>query len=125
MIHRLTRFNAVVGITGLLAAGGGAAMAARQSQAAQVVDISVERFSFTPSEFKVKAGQPVEIRLRSDDTDHGFRILDTEVNVTVPKRGKGVVTVVFEPPKPGRYAFECSRLCGAGHSFMRGTLIAE
>ncbi len=125
MIHRLTRFNAVVGITGLLAAGGGAAMAARQSQAAQVVDISVERFSFTPSEFKVKAGQPVEIRLRSDDTDHGFRILDTEVNVTVPKRGKGVVTVVFEPPKPGRYTFECSKLCGAGHSFMRGTLIAE
>ena len=125
MIHMLTRFNAVVGITGLLAAGGGAAMAARQTPSAQVVDISVERFSFTPSEFRVKAGQPVEIRLRSDDTDHGFRILDTDVNVTVPKRGKGVVTVVFEPPKPGRYAFECSKLCGAGHSFMRGTLIAE
>ena len=38
----------------------------------QVVEIAAERFSFTPSEFRVKADRPVEIRLRSDDTDHGF-----------------------------------------------------
>lgn len=94
-------------------------------QSIQVVEISVERFSFTPSEFRVKAGAPVEIRLRSDDTDHGFRIVGTEVNVSIPKRGRGVATVTFVPPKPGRYVFECSKLCGAGHSFMRGTLIAE
>jgi cytochrome c oxidase subunit 2 len=91
----------------------------------QVVEITVERFSFTPSEFRVQAGQPVEIRLRSEDTDHGFRIIGTDVNVTIPKRGRGVATVTFVPPKPGRYTFECSKLCGAGHSFMRGTLIAE
>jgi cytochrome c oxidase subunit 2 len=124
MTRIFTRFNLLVTSMGILAAFGGGAIAARQ-QAAQVVTITVERFSFTPSEVKIKAGQPVEIRLRSDDTDHGFRILDTDVNVTVPKRGKGTVTVVFEPPKPGRYAFECSKLCGAGHSFMRGTIVAE
>ena len=123
MTRMFTRFNVVVVTAGVIAAFGGA-IAARQ-QKPQVVNISVERFSFTPSEFKVKAGQPVEIRLRSDDTDHGFRILGTDVNVTIPKRGKGVATVVFEPPNPGRYTFECSKLCGAGHSFMRGTLIAE
>jgi cytochrome c oxidase subunit 2 len=94
-------------------------------QPTQVVDITVERFSFTPSEFRVKAGQPVEIRLQSEDTDHGFRIVGTDVNVIVPKRGRGTATVTFEPPKPGRYVFECSKLCGAGHSFMRGALIAE
>jgi cytochrome c oxidase subunit II len=124
MTRILTRFNVFVALLGLIAAFGGGAIAARQ-QKPQVVTISAERFSFTPSEIKVKAGQPVEIRLRSDDTDHGFRILDTDVNVIVPKRGKGEATVVFEPPKPGRYVFECSKLCGAGHSFMRGTLIAE
>jgi len=91
--------------------------------APHVIDVSAERFAFTPSEIKVKAGTPLEFRLRSDDTSHGFRILDTSVNVRIPKRGKGVTTVVFEPPKPGRYTFECSKLCGAGHSFMRGTLI--
>jgi cytochrome c oxidase subunit 2 len=91
----------------------------------QVVDITAERFSFTPSEFRVKADAPVEIRLRSDDTNHGFRILGTEINIILPKRGKGGATVTFQPPKPGRYVFECSKLCGAGHAFMRGTLIAE
>jgi cytochrome c oxidase subunit 2 len=111
---------------------GGAAVAASfvatsvvARQSTQVVDITVERFSFTPSEFRVKAGQPVEIRLQSEDTDHGFRIVGTDVNVIVPKRGRGTATVTFEPPKPGRYVFECSKLCGAGHSFMRGAIVAE
>lgn len=92
---------------------------------AQVIEIAAERFSFTPSEFRVKADAPVEIRLRSDDTDHGFRILGTDINIIIPKRGKGAATVTFQPPKAGRYIFECSKLCGAGHAFMRGTLIAE
>jgi cytochrome c oxidase subunit 2 len=91
----------------------------------QVVEIAAERFSFTPSEVRVKADRPVEIRLTSDDTDHGFRILGTDINVIIPKRGKGEATVTFQAPKAGRYTFECSKLCGAGHAFMRGTLIAE
>lgn len=125
MKHVFTRFNVLLVMTGLLAASTGASMATALQQKPQVIEIFVERFSFTPSEFKVKAGTPVEIRLRSDDTDHGFRIVGTDVNVQIPKRGKGVVTVTFVPPQPGRYVFECSKLCGAGHSFMRGTLIAE
>jgi cytochrome c oxidase subunit 2 len=112
---------ALAGIAGL----DGVSTSAVQNQTAQVVDISVERFSFTPSEFRVKAGEPVEIRLRSDDTNHGFHILGTDINITIPKRGRGVATVMFQPPTAGRYVFECSKLCGAGHSFMRGTLIAE
>ncbi len=111
-------------VTGLAASARPAARADRQDKP-QVVDIAAERFSFTPSEFRVKADAPVEIRLRSDDTDHGFRILGTDINIIIPKRGKGTATVTFQPPKPGRYIFECSKLCGAGHAFMRGTLIAE
>ena len=111
-------------VTGLAAAARPAATAAWQAKP-QVIDIDAERFSFTPSEFRVKADAPVEIRLRSDDTDHGFRILGTDINIIIPKRGKGTATVMFQPPNPGRYVFECSKLCGAGHAFMRGTLIAE
>ena len=111
--------------TGMFAGSSGALALNVRQQKAQVIDITVERFSFTPSEFRVKAGAPVEIRLRSEDTDHGFRSLGTDINVTIPKRGKGVATVTFQPPSAGRYVFECSKLCGAGHSFMRGTLIAE
>jgi cytochrome c oxidase subunit II len=112
-------------LVGMLAASVGVSVATAVQQKPQVVEIFVERFSFTPSEFKVKAGAPVEIHLRSDDTDHGFRIVGTDINVVIPKRGKGIATVTFVPPQPGRYVFECSKLCGAGHSFMRGTLVAE
>ena len=110
--------GAVVLVTTVLTPGTNAA------QESRVVEITAERFSFFPSEIKVKAGTRLEIRLRSDDTAHGFRIIGTDVDVVLPKRGRGVATVTFEP-KPGRYTFECSQLCGAGHEFMRGVIIAE
>jgi len=91
----------------------------------QTVDIVAERFSFTPSEVKTPVGATLTIRLTSDDTAHGFRIIGTNVNIEIPKRSRGVTTVSFTPETPGRYTFECSRLCGAGHSFMRGVIVAE
>jgi cytochrome c oxidase subunit 2 len=125
MRKMLTQLGTLAVLTGVLAFSTGASLAIALQQKPQVVEIFVERFSFTPSEFRVKAGAPVEIRLQSDDTDHGFRIIGTDVNVAIPKRGRGIATVTFVPPEAGRYVFECSKLCGAGHSFMRGTLIAE
>ncbi|HEY1306659.1 MAG TPA: cupredoxin domain-containing protein [Vicinamibacterales bacterium] len=91
---------------------------------AQVVEITAERFTFTPSEIRVKAGTRLEIRLRSEDTAHGFRIVGTDIDLELAKRGRGVKTVTFEPAA-GKYTFECSQLCGAGHEFMRGVIIAE
>ena len=43
----------------------------------------------------------------------------------MPKRGKGEVSVVLRIDKPGRYTFECNRMCGAGHNFMRGELVVR
>lgn len=91
--------------------------------ASKVVEISAERFAFTPSEIKTTVGTRLEIRVTSDDTTHGFRIVGADINVEVPKRGKGIATVVFTPTAPGRYTFECSHTCGAGHSFMRGVIV--
>jgi cytochrome c oxidase subunit 2 len=125
MTRIMTRRSLLVTLLGIVAGSAGGSTSAARRQSTQGIDITVERFSFTPSEFRVKAGAPVEIRLRSDDTDHGFRIIGTDINITIPKRGRGVARVTFQPPSAGRYVFECSRLCGAGHSFMRGTLIAE
>lgn len=93
------------------------------AQAAQTVDVLAERFTFTPSEIKTTVGTTLEIRLESDDTAHGFRIIGTDVNIEIPKRGRGTTTVTFTAEKAGRYTFECSHLCGAGHSFMRGVIV--
>ena len=89
----------------------------------QTVTVSAERFSFTPSELRTKVGVPIEIRLSSEDTDHGFRIPRTPIDIRIPKRGRGTAVVTFTPTAAGRYTFECSHVCGAGHSSMRGTIV--
>jgi cytochrome c oxidase subunit II len=99
------------------------ALAHHEIDEIEVIEVTAERFSFTPSEIRTKPGATLEFRLRSDDTNHGFRILGTDIKVIIPKRGQGVQTVRFTPDKPGRYTFECAKLCGAGHSFMRGVII--
>jgi cytochrome c oxidase subunit 2 len=96
-----------------------------RSQQPRVISITAERFSFTPSEIVVDAGEPIELRIKSDDTAHGFRIPGAGVNVVIPKRGRREAVVPFRAPEPGRYEFECSRMCGAGHNFMRGVLIVR
>lgn len=96
---------------------------AAAAQDVQVVEIAAERFSFSPSEVRVKAGTRLEIRLRSDDTVHGFHLVGTDIDLEIPGRGRGETTVMFQP-QAGRYTFECSHVCGAGHAFMRGVIIA-
>jgi len=90
-----------------------------------VIRVTAERFTFTPSQIKVKRGTVVEFHLRSEDTNHGFHILDSDAKVIIPKRGRGEATVIFRADTPGRYTFECSKMCGAGHSFMRGLITVD
>ena len=91
----------------------------------KVVHMTAERFAFSPSQVKVKAGTVVEFRIHSEDTNHGFRIPAAGINEVIPKRGRGELKVVFHADHPGRYEFECSKPCGAGHNMMRGVLIVE
>jgi cytochrome c oxidase subunit 2 len=91
----------------------------------KVVHVVAERFAFAPSEIVVEEGTVVEIQLRSDDTNHGFRIKGTSTNVVIPKRGRGTMTVTFEATTAGRYTFECSKMCGAGHSMMKGAIVVK
>ena len=99
--------------------------ASGSSQDRKVVAITAERYTFTPSQIKVKRGTVIEFRLRSEDTNHGFKIVGSDANVTIPKRGRGEATLTFTAHTPGRYTFECSKMCGAGHSFMRGEITVE
>ena len=89
----------------------------------RIVHVVAERFLFTPAQITVEAGTTLEIRLTSQDTDHGFRIVGhDEIDVIIPKRGRGEAKAVFEAVEPGEYRFECSHLCGAGHGYMSGVI---
>ena len=96
-----------------------------RSQQRRVVRITAERFVFTPSEIVVEPGEEIELRLKSDDTAHGFRLSGTSVNVVIPKRGRSELVTVVRLTEPGRYTFECTRMCGAGHNFMRGVIVVR
>ena len=115
-----SRWLAVV-VMGSLGLGLAPPPAASGAQA-RVVRITAERFAFTPAEVTVEPGTEIEFQLSSEDTAHGFRILGQSIDIAIPKRGRGAKTVRFTPPAEGSYTFECSRMCGAGHSFMRGTI---
>lgn len=108
----------------LLAAGGVGTNQAQQAER-RVIRMTAERFTFTPSRIVVETGEAIELRIASDDTAHGFRLQGTEINVVIPKRGLPETSVTFTAPAPGKYAFECTRMCGAGHNFMRGELIVR
>jgi len=92
------------------------------AQDREVVEVVAERFAFTPSRIEVTVGTTLELHLRSEDTDHGFHLVDGP-NVLIPKRRFGEAIVEFETDRPGTYRFECSKLCGAGHDFMRGEIV--
>jgi len=95
-----------------------------QTQPRRVITVVAERFAFTPSEVSIDAGEVIDLQLKSDDTAHGFRIAGV-TNVAVPKRGHPALVITIGPLAAGRYPFECSRVCGAGHNFMRGALVVR
>ncbi len=97
----------------------------KSQDAVKVIRVTAERFAFTPSEIVVEKGTVIEFHLTSDDTDHGFRIVDTELNAMIPKRRRGETVVKYIADTAGRFVIECSRPCGAGHTAMRATLVVK
>ena len=91
----------------------------------RVIRVVAERFVFVPSRIRLQLGETVELRIRSLDTNHGFRIEKTGVNAIIPKRGKGDARILFRAREKGVFRFHCSKACGAGHTIMRGRIVVE
>ena len=70
---------------------------------------------------KVVAGQPIHLRLTSDDVMHGFAVGQTDWPALDIKPGEVAETdLTFD--RPGRYTFYCTRWCGPNHWRMRGVI---
>lgn len=80
-----------------------------------------ESGGWTPADLTVAAGQPLHLRLTSDDVMHGFAIGQSDQPAVDVKPGEMTdLTLTFD--KPGTYTFYCTRWCGANHWRMRGTI---
>jgi len=80
-----------------------------------------ETGGWTPANLTVAAGQPLHLRLTSDDVMHGFAIGQSDQPAVDVKPGEMIDhSVTFYAP--GIYTFYCTRWCGPNHWRMRGTI---
>jgi cytochrome c oxidase subunit 2 len=98
--------------------------------AGNVIDISADMSGFSRKVVRVKAGEPVTVRLRSLDNSHHtdgggkhqWAVDELGVNIIAPSLGSSYKT--FTPDKPGTYAFYCDICCGGrANPTMSGRLI--
>ena len=89
----------------------------------RVVEITARRFQFTPAEVTLRKGEPVILRLHSEDVTHGFFTRALGIDTTV---GPGQPTEIpLTPLVAGRYTIICDHFCGSGHGNMKMTIVVE
>lgn len=89
----------------------------------QEFTITAQKWSFEPSEIKVKQGDQVHLTINSIDVMHGFSLNQYRIS-EILRLGK-TIEVNFVADKTGEFTFFCSVECGQGHGSMKGTLIVE
>ena len=74
-----------------------------------------------PGDLTTRVGEPLQLRLTSDDVVHGFAVGQAEWPSYDVLPGKVTeATLIFD--RPGKYQFYCTRWCGPNHWRMRGTI---
>ncbi len=94
-----------------------------RAEGPRVVEITARRFQFTPAEIHLRKGEPVVLRLRSEDVVHGFfeRTLGIDATITPGPATELRIT----PTTPGRHTVICDHFCGSGHGGMKMTIVVE
>jgi len=80
-----------------------------------------ENGGWSTMNLEAKVGEPLHLRLTSDDVVHGFALGQTNEPMLEILPGEFVETsLTFD--RPGTYTFYCTRWCGVNHWRMRGTI---
>ena len=88
----------------------------------QRVTVDMHSFYFEPNRIVVRAGRPVELRVRNRALVVPHELSIDELNVEVEKWGPGSARARFTAPKPGEYTFMC-HVDGHMKKGMTGTLV--
>ncbi len=100
--------------------------------AAHTIDLTADMGGFNQKEIRLKAGQPVTVRLTSLDNSHHtdgggqhqWAVDELGVSIVAPPLGNNWAT--FTPDKPGTYTYYCDICCGGrANPTMQGKLIVE
>ena len=97
-----------------------------EAKVTQHVKVTAVQFAWAMTPNVVRAGEPVEFRLRSNDVSHAFglfrgRRLEVQVQV-MPGRVQRLVHTFHEK---GTYTILCMEFCGLSHDRMRSQLVVR
>jgi len=88
-----------------------------------VVEITAKRFAFSPDKITLKKGQPVKLRIHSEDVTHGFFLRPLKLDEEIP--AGQTVDVTVTPQSAGTFTTICDHFCGANHGNMNMTIVVE
>ncbi len=89
----------------------------------QSLDISAERYKFTPELIRVNKGTLLTLRITSIEGTHGFQLKAFGIDVRLDEHETKIVELYAG--ERGEYPFRCSHLCGIGHLGMTGKIIVQ
>jgi cytochrome c oxidase subunit II len=89
----------------------------------KVIQVTAEKFKFTPAVIELKLGEPAVLELTTLDRKHGFQVSDLNIDESI-EPGK-VTRVRISPAKAGTFLFHCDVFCGSGHEEMAGEIVVK
>ena len=95
----------------------------RSDAGPRVVEISAKRYAFTPDEIHLKKGEPVVLRLTSQDRTHGFLMKKLGIDADIVPGRPTELTIT--PQIAGTFTTICDHYCGPGHGDMHMTIVVE
>jgi cytochrome c oxidase subunit II len=93
----------------------------RADPAPRVIDITAQRFQFSPTQITLKKGETVKFRLISQDVTHGFFLRALKLDEEIAPGQTNEVTVT--PQIAGTFTLICDHFCGANHGNMMMTVV--
>ena len=96
---------------------------AARSQEPRVITIAAQRFAFSPSDVRLKKGEPVTLCVSSADVTHGLYMKALGIDADIAP-GK-TTEVTFTPQVTGQFTVICHHFCGAGHGNMHMVFVVE
>lgn len=94
-----------------------------KSTPAEHINVVMKKYTITPSEIRVKSGQPVELDVTTADVQHGFDV--PALGIKEPVQPGKTTTISFTPSQKGEFEVQCGIICGPHHDDMTAKLVVE
>jgi cytochrome c oxidase subunit II len=94
-----------------------------RAQSPRVINITAQRFEFSPNQVTLKKGETVKFALASKDVTHGFFLKPLKIDEIIEPGKTTEVTVT--PQTAGTYLLICDHFCGVNHGAMNMKVVVE